>query len=125
MRAGPIGPDVICAALNRLINDIFQAADADIGAGMRDGQTFHAHNDAGLFAHGHVRHGVLSGIAQASCDAVDRDMDAVLHALVATTRAVTPHQFNLQVVQGVDLGESGGESSGPGPGCPPGGSFCR
>ncbi|MDT4863942.1 hypothetical protein FQZ97_986770 [compost metagenome] len=49
-------------------------------------------------------------VSQAGRDAVDRNVDAAAHAFVAIgvvfTSAVAPHQFHLQVVQRVDVGET-------------------
>ena len=46
------------------------------------------------------------GIAQPSRDSIDGNMDPALHPLVSLTCPVAAYQFNLQVVQGVDVGEA-------------------
>jgi hypothetical protein len=38
----------------------------------------------------------LSAVTQASGNAVDREMHAVLHAFIRITNTMTPQQFDLQ-----------------------------
>ena len=45
----------------------------------------------------------LARVAQACRYAVDGDMDAALHPLIRLARAVASHQFDLQVVQRVNV----------------------
>jgi hypothetical protein len=44
-----------------------------------------------------------AGIAQAGGNPVDRQLDAVQHALVAVGRAMPPQQLDLQVVQRIEV----------------------
>ena len=48
----------------------------------------------------------LSGIAQTRRNPVDRNMNPSLHPLVGLACTVAAHQLDLQVVQGVDVGET-------------------
>ena len=48
----------------------------------------------------------LTGIPQARSNPVDGNMDTAPHALVALAGAVAAYQFDLEVVQRVDVGEA-------------------
>ena len=50
--------------------------------------------------------GYSPGIPQPSRNSVDGNMNPALHPLVSLACPVAPHQFYLQVVQGVDVGEA-------------------
>ena len=48
----------------------------------------------------------LAGVAQARCNAVDRQMDTALRPFVADASAVTANQFDLLMVQRIDVGKT-------------------
>src|SRR5260221_4680309 len=48
----------------------------------------------------------LSAVAQSRGDAIDREMDRALGALISITGAVTAQQLDLQVVERVEIGKT-------------------
>src|SRR5687767_5106412 len=56
--------------------------------------------------HPHPQGTPLPGVAQSGSEAVDGKVDAALHARLGVPRPVAPQELQLQVVQGIEVGEA-------------------
>ena len=67
--------------------------------------------DRALKVSGEIYQG-LTGIPQPRRNPVDRQMDAALRPLISNTRAVSAYEFDLQMVQRIDIGKAVFDGSG-------------